>query len=130
MFLPTLQSFLKNRELIACKTCVNAFKEIVATIGGPNEKQRANALLNDVKVVPDSPSERTLLLTNSSKINHRAKLVFGTGDHLKAITVTANKGFVRAASQCGVQFSVFEHEARALTEIKEKPDNLIILNEL
>lgn len=46
--------------------------------------------------------------------------VFGTGDSERAITVTANTGFVRAALQNGVRYSVFEHEPRALTELKEK----------
>lgn len=29
----------------------------------------------------------------------RTKIIFGTGDHLRAVTMTANRGFVRAASQ-------------------------------
>lgn len=48
------------------------------------------------------------------------QILFGTGDQEKAITVTANSGFVRAAKQSGVIYSVFHHEARALSEIKEK----------
>jgi len=29
----------------------------------------------------------------------RTKIIFGTGDHLRAVTMTANRGFVRAAAQ-------------------------------
>ena len=123
--LPPLQDFLENKSLIACQTCIDAFKDIISTIGGAREKQRADKLLQRIKVVPDSPSERSLSLHNSGKINKRGKIIFGTGDSLQAITVTANKGFVRAASQSGVLFSIFEHEPRALTEIKEKPENLL-----
>jgi len=50
----------------------------------------------------------------------RAKTIFGTGDTLKAVTLTANSGFVRAAKNQGVQFSVYLHESRALTEQKQK----------
>ncbi len=35
-----------------------------------------------------------------NKINFfRTKIIFGTGDHLRAVTMTANRGFVRAAAQ-------------------------------
>lgn len=40
-----------------------------------------------------------MLLKESSKIKPRAKIIFGTGDSLKAITLTSNIGFVRAAAQ-------------------------------
>ena len=123
--LPPLQAFLENKSLIACQTCIDAFKDIISTIGGASEKLRAEKLLERIKVVPDSPSDRSLSLHNSGKINKRGKIIFGTGDSLQAMTVTANKGFVRAASQSGVLFSIFEHEPRALTEIKEKAENLL-----
>jgi len=45
--------------------------------------------------------------------------MFGTGDSLKAVTATANLGFVRAAAQTGVKFVTFLRPARALTESKQ-----------
>jgi hypothetical protein len=38
-------------------------------------------------------------LKESSKIKSRAKVIFGTGDQLKAVTMTSNIGFVRSAEQ-------------------------------
>ena len=49
--------------------------------------------------MPDSPSVRSMNLKESSKIKPRAKIIFGTGDNLQAITMTSNIGFVRAAIQ-------------------------------
>lgn len=117
--LPKLQKFLGGKSLYSCKTAVESFREIVKTIAGPKETKRANELLERITIVNDQPSERTLLLCNSGKINERSKIIFGTGDSLKAVTVTANTGFVRAAAQSGEKFDVFIHEARALTENKE-----------
>ncbi len=52
-----------------------------------------------LNVIDDNPSERSMNLKESSKIKARAKVVFGTGDTLQAITMTSNLGFYRAASQ-------------------------------
>ncbi|XP_060103657.1 UPF0415 protein C7orf25 homolog [Heteronotia binoei] len=117
--LPSLEEFMKGKELFACESAVRDFQVILETLGGPGEKNRAALLLERVNVVPDQPSERALQLVLSSKINSRSLTIFGTGDTLKAVTMTANSGFVRAAANQGVKFSVFIHQPRALTESKE-----------
>ncbi|RXM29266.1 UPF0415 protein C7orf25-like [Acipenser ruthenus] len=117
--LPKLDEFMKNKELFACQSAVKDFQTILNTLGGPGEKARAAELIRRLNVVPDEPSERALRLVASSKVNSRSVTIFGTGDTLKAITMTANSGFVRAASNQGVKFSVFIHQPRALTESKE-----------
>nr|XP_028606646.1 UPF0415 protein C7orf25 homolog isoform X2 [Podarcis muralis] len=117
--LPLLEDFMKGKELFACESAVKDFQVILETLGGAGEKSRALLLLERIKVVPDQPSERALRLVPSSKINSRSLTIFGTGDALKAITMTANSGFVRAAANQGVRFSVFVHQPRALTESKE-----------
>ncbi|KYO43175.1 hypothetical protein Y1Q_0017503 [Alligator mississippiensis] len=117
--LPQLEDFMKGKELFACESAVKDFQSILETLGGPGEKERAMLLIRRVNVVPDQPSDRALTLVASSKINSRSLTIFGTGDTLKAITVTANIGFVRAAANQGVKFSVFIHQPRALTESKE-----------
>uniref|UniRef100_A0A3Q1F620 Chromosome 7 open reading frame 25 n=1 Tax=Acanthochromis polyacanthus TaxID=80966 RepID=A0A3Q1F620_9TELE len=98
---------------------LDAFMLILDTLGGPGEKERAQKLLARLHVVDDRPSERTLRLTPSAKVNHRSLMIFGTGDSLKAVTMTANSRFVRAAANQGVRYSVFIHQPRALTEGKE-----------
>ncbi|CAI5788077.1 Hypothetical predicted protein [Podarcis lilfordi] len=117
--LPLLEDFMKGKELFACESAVKDFQVILETLGGAGEKSRALLLLERINVVPDQPSERALRLVPSSKINSRSLTIFGTGDALKAITMTANSGFVRAAANQGVRFSVFVHQPRALTESKE-----------
>ncbi|KAK7159066.1 hypothetical protein R3I94_005412 [Phoxinus phoxinus] len=117
--LPRLEEFMKGKELFACHSAVEDFRVILDTLGGPGEKSRAEELLARLKVVPDQPSERTNRLVASSKVNRRSLMIFGTGDTLRAITMTANSGFVRAAANQGVRFSVFIHQPRALTEGKE-----------
>jgi len=117
--LPRLEAFMAGKELYACRSAVDDFQVILDTLGGPGEKARAQELLARVRVVPDQPSERTLRLTASGKVNARSLMIFGTGDSLRAVTMTANSGFVRAAANQGVRYSVFVHQPRALTEGKE-----------
>ncbi|XP_069776740.1 UPF0415 protein C7orf25 homolog isoform X2 [Narcine bancroftii] len=117
--LPKLQAFMKDKELFACESAVKDFQAILETLGGPGEKARAQKLLQGITIVPDQPSGRAIKLESSAKINSRSITIFGTGDALKAITMTANSGFVRAADNQGVKFSVFIHQPRALTESKE-----------
>ncbi|KAB5535459.1 hypothetical protein PHYPO_G00117890 [Pangasianodon hypophthalmus] len=117
--LPKLDAFMEGKELFACHSAVQDFRTILDTLGGPGERERAEKLLARLTVVPDQPSERTQRLVASSKVNHRSLMIFGTGDTLRAVTMTANSGFVRAAANQGVRYSVFIHQPRALTEGKE-----------
>ena len=72
--LPKLQTYLSNKTLLACETAVNGFKKIVHLVGGPKEKERAKELLKTITTVADNPSQRTLKLISSSKLNKRAKV--------------------------------------------------------
>ncbi|XP_061694862.1 UPF0415 protein C7orf25 homolog isoform X2 [Syngnathoides biaculeatus] len=117
--LPLLDAFMAGKELYACHAAVHDFQLILDTLGGPGEKERARQLLARLRLVDDRPSERATALAPSAKVNRRSLLIFGTGDSLRAITMTANSRFVRAAANQGVRFSVFVHQPRALTEGKE-----------
>lgn len=117
--LPQLDAFMEGKELFACRAAVHDFQVILDTLGGPGEKERAEKLLARLHLVDDQPSERTQHLTPSAKINRRSLMIFGTGDSLRAVTMTANSRFVRAAANQGVHYSVFIHQPRALTEGKE-----------
>ncbi|XP_052247815.1 UPF0415 protein C7orf25 homolog [Dreissena polymorpha] len=118
--LPSLKAFLEGKQMFSCKTAVDSFKHILDTLGGPGERLRAETLLPTISVVPDDPSFRTISMPITGKIKHRSKIIFGTGDSLRAVTVTANSGFVRAANHQGVMLSVFLHASRALTERRGK----------
>lgn len=67
------------------------------------------------RVVPDRPSNRVMSLPLSGRIKRRHKIVFGTGDFLNALTLTANMAFVRAARDKGMPIATLEHRPRALT---------------
>ena len=118
--LPVLNSFLHGKELFVCRTALDDFNKILATIGGKMELERAEELMKRLSIVEDRPSVRAMQLAGSASIKERSKIIFGTGDTLQAVTSTANKSFVRAAHDQGVDFSVFFHSSRALTEKKEK----------
>lgn len=116
---PFLTKMFQGKELICCQTAVEDFKNIVEMVGGENEKKRAAELLSVIRVVPDVVSPG---LNISGKVKGRSRLIFGTGQEHKAITVTANKGFVHASKHMGVAFAVVIHESRALTERKQLPE--------
>ncbi|XP_028756528.1 uncharacterized protein LOC114715806 [Neltuma alba] len=97
-----------------CESVHMEFKELVLMCGGPNEKLRADKLINSLRVVPDCPSERMMGLPTTRKLAMKNKVVFGTGDYWHAPTLTANMAFVRAVSQTGMSLSTIEHRPRAL----------------
>jgi len=117
--LQEIQDFIQGKAVYVCESALSDFRNILVTVGGPQEQRRAEVLLSTVTVVPDQPSRRAAAMASSAKVKDRAKAIFGTGDNIQATTVTANVGFVRAARGQGVTFSVFLHESRALTELKE-----------
>eukprot|EP00731_Ephydatia_muelleri_P019710 Em0012g535a len=117
--LPQLEALTRGKRLMVCRTAYESFTSILETIGGPREKEIGRSLLETLEVVADSPSERALKLQCKGKIKERSKVIFGTGDLMRATTLTANEGFVRAASSQGVQFDVAVHASRALSEMKQ-----------
>eukprot|EP00112_Aurelia_sp_Birch-Aquarium-sp1_P014882 Seg3245.2 transcript_id=Seg3245.2/GoldUCD/mRNA.D3Y31 product="UPF0415 protein C7orf25-like" protein_id=Seg3245.2/GoldUCD/D3Y31 len=123
--LPILNSFMQGKELYVCKSAVDNFKNILTTIGGVSERDRAKDLISKLKVIEDCPSQRALGLMDSAKIKERSRIIFGSGDSLKAKTTTANRSFVRAAHDQGVDFNVYFHSSRALTERKEEHATVI-----
>ena len=115
-----LDSAFSGKQLLCCRSAMEDFKTILATLGGEGERARADQLVARVTVVDDQESFRSSQLEHSGKINDRSRTIFGTGDVLKVVTVTANTGFIRAARGQGVAFSVLTHESRALTEDKQR----------
>lgn len=75
---------------------METFKAIVDAIGGSGEQSRAEELLERVTVVDDVPCTS---LPVGGQIKLRSLVIFGTGQAIHAITVTANTSFVRAAQQ-------------------------------
>lgn len=115
---PILDQLFEGRELYCCKTAVDNFRTILKTLGGEGEKKRGEEFLKKITVVEDKPTDK---LKAGGKIKERSLAIFGTGEYLEAVTVTANHAFVRSAINQGVYFTVFLHESRALTEGKQLP---------
>ncbi|KAF3857558.1 hypothetical protein F7725_010759 [Dissostichus mawsoni] len=90
--------------LFACSAAVTDFRLILETLGGPGEKQRGEQLLRSLTLMEDQPSQRSLKPPLSHKVTQRSVSIFGTGDSLRAVTMTANGRFVRAAANQGVRY--------------------------
>ena len=117
---PMLDEVFEGKTLITCQSAIDDFQAILSTLGGPGEKSRAEKFLEAIKVVPDQMSDKVMNLKCGGKVRERSKLIFGTGDALKVVTVSANSGFVRAAQSQNIDLAVISHESRALTEDKMK----------
>lgn len=118
---PILDELFKGKSLIVCHTAYDNFMNIINVIGGPKETSRAQEFLERVKIVDDVQTGRIMeRLSLGGKIKNRSRLVFATGESTKSITVSANEGFVRAARMQGIECTVFLHEPRSLSEIKER----------
>ncbi|KIH69522.1 hypothetical protein ANCDUO_00128 [Ancylostoma duodenale] len=139
-----LLSQIEGREWIICRTAHDSVRDILSTVGGESEKKRMEELFKKVRLVEDAVSEKTATLKHSDRINQRSmasfrycsgsfaceslehigtRIIFGSGDHYRAVTATANKHFVSSAYHQGVSFDVILHESRALSEQKELPLN-------
>ncbi|KAK3156783.1 hypothetical protein QOZ80_2AG0111840 [Eleusine coracana subsp. coracana] len=112
-----LGKVVNGKQCIICETVNSEFKDIVSMCGGPEEKTRTKLLLKQLIIVLDSPSARMMDLPTTRKLAMKNKIVFGTGDHWRAPTLTANMGFVRAVSQSGMPLLTIEHRPRALISL-------------
>ncbi|KAI8128122.1 hypothetical protein FF38_08146 [Lucilia cuprina] len=119
---PILDKLFMDKRLICCATAYKSFQDIVSLLGGRKEKERAQELAKRIEILPDVATipEELATIKYSGKINERSLLIFAFGMHMKAVTVTSNKAFVRSAKMQGINVPVFTHQARALTEAKEE----------
>ena len=115
---PILDEIFREKKLITCQAAMEDFQMILNTLGGPGEKSRAQEFLQKIEIVPDQMSDIVHSLKTGGKVRERSKIIFGTGDSLKVVTVSANSGFVRAAQCQNINLAVITHESRALTESK------------
>jgi hypothetical protein len=124
---------LKN--WIVSDVAFGEFKWIIDTIAGEAERARARVLISQIIVVStrDAVDNNTRscstavasrranifsFLEDTGRVALRHRVVFGVGDVLRAVTLSANRAFVQAARDQGVQCCVAFHPSRALTERK------------
>jgi len=117
---PVLDQMFEDKELVCCESAYKDFKSIVDCLGGSEEKTRSDLLVSRLSIIPDLLSKQFQNVELCGKVKERSCAIFGTGDALKIITVTANSGFVRAARGQGINLAVLMHQSRALTEDKQK----------
>eukprot|EP01083_Nonionella_stella_P055283 145873_1 len=117
--LPSINKCIQNKKLLCCETAWNHFMDICHLSAGENEWKRCNELQNRIIIVSDQISPRTEQLSGKS-MSHINKCVFGTGDSMRIITLTAIASFVRKAEQRGVKYFVHIHPVRPLTERYQK----------
>ncbi|KAJ8727412.1 hypothetical protein PYW07_001531 [Mythimna separata] len=120
---PVLERLFKDKTLVCCRTAWDDFEKIVNNLGGATEIKRTEELKNMVRVYPDDYGGEDDYPRKNLKVRGhvrlRSKIIFNFGHRIKALTVSANEGFVRAAMQQGITYASFIHESRALTEGKE-----------
>lgn len=120
---PILERLFEGKSLVCCRTAWDDFEKIVNTLGGPMEIKRTEELKQMLEIYPDNfGGEDDYPRKNLKVRGHvrlRSKIIFNFGHRIKALTVSANEGFVRAAMQQGITYAAFVHESRALTEGKE-----------
>ncbi|XP_053698255.1 UPF0415 protein C7orf25 homolog [Sabethes cyaneus] len=118
---PILDEYFDGKELLCCETACNSFNEILSILGGSKEKSRATDLFRRIHLLPDvTLTEEMKNIRVGGKIKARSLQIFAFGLRHKAVTVTSNEGFLRAARMQGLEIPAFVHDARALTEEKEK----------
>ncbi|KAL4711706.1 hypothetical protein ACJJTC_003473 [Scirpophaga incertulas] len=126
---PILEKLFEGKNLVCCQTAWDDFQKIVDILGGPMERSRAIELKEIITVFPDTYGGEDDYPRKNLKVRGhvrlRSKIVFNFGHRIKALTVSANEGFVRAALQQGVSYAAFLHESRALTEGKQDSATMI-----
>lgn len=118
---PVLDKIFEGKRLIACDSAVKSFEEIVQLLGGQNEKQRAQEFKKRIEIFPDVEfPEEIINIELSSHIKERSRRIFAFGIYHEAITVSSNRGFIRAAKMNkNFDIPMIAHSARALTENKQ-----------
>nr|CAG4645791.1 EOG090X0CWG [Lynceus sp. MCZ IZ 141354] len=117
---PKLEQLFTGKILLTCQTAMREFEDLINVIGGPRERQRWDVLRKQIIVTKDILSPRFEDLPLSASVKERSRVIFGTADALQVVIITANTSFVRSAAEQGVNIAAFLHEARVLTEMKEK----------
>ncbi|VDM42905.1 unnamed protein product [Toxocara canis] len=105
--LAPLLSVIEGKKLIMCRSAYESVQSILSTVAGPEEKKRAKNLFENVQVVDDKLTERAAKLKISDKISPRSKVIFGSGDYYRAVTLSANRHFVSAANHQVLMASIF-----------------------
>ncbi|MGK7875805.1 MAG: DUF1308 domain-containing protein [Xenococcaceae cyanobacterium] len=110
-----LRQYVQAQQMVMTQTAFNEFTNIVQRIGGASEQARASRFLQRMTIIPDNPSTRALNLQTTRSLGANDIIIFGTGDQLGIVTMTADAKAVRAISAQGLDLSVYIHSSCPLT---------------
>ncbi|GAX81285.1 hypothetical protein CEUSTIGMA_g8717.t1 [Chlamydomonas eustigma] len=125
---PTVEA---AETLVASVDAINQFMKLLQQFGGPTERVRWEALYERLTIHPSSISAEvkdqlfepkpgncsfmTDRVSNLKKVTELQRTVFGLGDALQAVTLTANGSAARSALRQGVILELVVHRAVWLT---------------
>jgi hypothetical protein len=92
-----------------CETAFREFDDAVSRLAGPSEKAAADALMTQVRIVPDNPSSRALGLDLTRRVGANDRVIFGTADQMGIPIFTSDLNFLRGAAAQGVWFEALVH---------------------
>jgi len=107
-------------KLYIARAALDEVNVIIQGFAGPLERQRAEQLLSRLVIVEQqqvAPSTRVMALKESKRVKASDKLVFGIADAMHIPIITADAGFVTAASAQGVLLNALVHPSRSLVGI-------------
>jgi uncharacterized protein RhaS with RHS repeats len=110
-----LKSHVAGKQMVMTQTAQAEFSNIINTIGGSQEKARAQRFMSKVNIISDAPSARASGLVETKKVGANDKVIFGTADNLGIQTLTADAKFLRGAQAQGVNFNAIVHNPVPLT---------------
>ncbi|WAS93148.1 RHS repeat-associated core domain-containing protein [Nannocystis punicea] len=113
------QRYLMDKNPVAIQAVLDEFLNGSYNLAGPVERALADALIAEITVIPETPSDRVMNLDRSSNKRKRDiglvdQRAFGTGDQLGITTATGDLKFVKAASdqKVYVDYHLFRSQPR------------------
>jgi RHS repeat-associated protein len=104
-----------GRQMIMSQTAANEFARATARLAGPAERQAAQRLMSQVKVVADNPSARVAGLRITRAVSPSDINIFGTADRMGIPILTSDARFGRGAAAQGVHLDVIVHDPMSFT---------------
>ncbi|AYV75324.1 MAG: hypothetical protein Terrestrivirus1_198 [Terrestrivirus sp.] len=116
-----------DKKLYVCQTALETFKDIVKIVGGPNERDRADKLIDKLICIPDTLSPEIEEFRRDYILDQKNTTIFGTGDANNLCTITSNMNFINKLKRKKYHLDVLPINCCALSEqkiIQETTQNL------
>jgi hypothetical protein len=107
-----------DKKLYVCHTALETFKGIIKIVGGPNEINRADQLIDKLICLPDTLSPNIEEFRRDYILDEKNVAIFGTGDANNLCTITSNMNFVNKLKRSKYYLDVLPINCCALSEQK------------